>query len=296
MRTFLFILPFLFISIGCEQTTTDQQLSDYPNSQLLIDATELNERLEESTMFLIDARPETGDTLIPGAIHFSAVSELIDSNHPTAGYLIGPDEFAQKMSALGLSNTDDVIIYDGGNNLAAARLFYALDYYGFSNTTLLNGGIQAWLANGYEHVDSPDVSSEGNFTVTIQEGLMCDFDYVTEAANSPDKVIFDARSTEEYTGETTRAERGGHIPNAVNFEWNRALQSEGIPYFLPAESLQSALSAVGITPDKEVIPHCQSNVRGSHAYFTLRLMGYDSVRPYEASWVEYGNRGDAVIQ
>jgi hypothetical protein len=53
--------------------------------------------------------------------------------------------------------------------------------------------------------------------------------------------------------------------------------------------------ALGITRNKEVIPHCHTNVLGSHAYFTLRLMGYDSVRAYEGSGSEYGKREDAVI-
>ena len=124
---------------------------------------------------------------------------------------------------------------------------------------------------------------------------MCDFEYVTTASSAEDKVIFDARSEEEYTGEVARAAQGGHIPNAVHLEWSNVLESEGIPYFLPADSIQAKYTELGITPDKEVIPHCQSNVRGAHAYFTLRLMGYDSVRPYEGSWADYGNREGATV-
>ncbi|MCA1801686.1 MAG: hypothetical protein LC662_04410 [Rhodothermaceae bacterium] len=75
----------------------------------------------------------------------------------------------------------------------------------------------------------------------------------------------------------------------------KVLEPEGIPYFLPASAIQHQYDALGITRDKEVIPHCHTNVRGSHAYFTLRLMGYDSVRAYEGSWSEYGNREDAVV-
>ncbi|MGF1669455.1 MAG: sulfurtransferase, partial [Balneolaceae bacterium] len=92
------------------------------------------------------------------------------------------------------------------------------------------------------------------------------------------------------------AERSGHIPNAVNLEWNNVLQDGDIPYFKPAQEIQELFASRGITPDKEIIPHCQTNVRGSHAYFTLRLMGYDSVRPYEGSWAEYGNREDTIIE
>jgi thiosulfate/3-mercaptopyruvate sulfurtransferase len=295
MRSLSLLSVLLFLFAACSASETEP-LTDYPNSHLLIDAPELHESLQQNNIFLIDAREETGDTLLPGATHFSAIYELTDHNSPIASYLIGPDEFQEKMRELGLNNNDRVVIYDGGNHLAAARLFYAMDYYGFSNASLLNGGIQGWLDHGLPLADEPVVYEPGSFRFEVQEGRFCDFEYVTEAANSPDKIVFDVRSADEYTGEDKRAELGGHIPNAVNLEWSNVLQEEGVPYFLPVHEIQQKYTALGITPDKEVIPHCHTNVRGSHAYFTLRLMGYDSVRPYEGSWAEFGNRPDAVVQ
>jgi len=274
----------------------DGPLTDYPNSHLLLDAEELSLLLENETVLLIDARNELPDTLIPGAIHFAAVSELIDEDHPVEFYLIGPDVFQEKMRNIGLNSDSRVVIYDEGNSLASARLFYALDYYGFSNTSILNGGIQGWLAEGLPITDTAAQPSTGTFTFEVDETKACDITFIMAAADDPNKIIFDARSAGEYTGEDVRAERAGHIPNSVNLEWSRVLQQDGIPYFLPAQEIQDKFNSLGITPDKEVISHCHTNVRGSHAYFTLRLMGYDSVRTYEGSWAEYGNQPNAIIQ
>jgi thiosulfate/3-mercaptopyruvate sulfurtransferase len=271
-------------------------LTDYPNNHLLLSVDELQQTLTEEEIILIDARGSASDSLIPGATHFSAVAELTDPDHPVENYLIGPDLFQEKMRNLGLNSDSNVVIYDDGNHLAAARLFYALDYYGFSNARLLNGGMSAWNESGFSISDEYRVHDQGSFSFDVQEALVCDFDYIVEASNDPDKIIFDARSAGEFSGEDVRAERGGQVPNAVNLEWNRVLESEGVSKFLPAEEIRVMFESLGITPDKEVIPHCHTNVRGSHAYFTLRLMGYDTVRPYEGSWSEYGNRSDAVIQ
>lgn len=278
--------------------TAEEQgpLTDYPNSHLLLSAEELREMLSTEGLFLIDARGSASDSLIPGSVHFSAIAELTDPDFPVEHYLIGPDVFQEKMRSLGLNNDSKVVIYDDGNHLAAARLFYALDYYGFSNTRLLNGGMSAWKVAGLPISESYILHDPGTFQFTVQEGLMCDFDYILEASNDPNKIIFDARSAGEFSGEDVRAERGGNVPNAVNLEWSSVLKSDGVPKFLPAEEIRVMFENLGITPDKEVIPHCHTNVRGSHAYFTLRLMGYDSVRPYEGSWSEYGNRADALIQ
>lgn len=296
---------FLFISLiiglifsACsepqEKTSTPET---YPNEHLLVSADELNSMLNDENLLLIDARADSTGPFVDGAVHFAAISELGDPDHSVANFLIGPDQFQEKMRDIGLDNDDRVIIMDDGNHLAAARLFYALEYYGFSNASLLNGGYAAWTENNFPTVDEPaDVSAEGNFTANVQESRFCDFDTVVAASSDPDKIILDVRSEGEYRGEIERAEKSGHIPNAVNLEWNNVIESEGVPYFKSASEIQELYSAAGLTPDKEIIPHCQTNVRGSHAYFTLRLMGYDSVRPYEASWAEYGNREESVVQ
>ncbi|MCA1801687.1 MAG: hypothetical protein LC662_04415 [Rhodothermaceae bacterium] len=126
-------------AVACQAsgvTIADEAIVDtlltYPNQQLLVGATELYERLESQPVFLIDAREEAGDSLIPGAVHFSAISKLTDPDNPVASYLIGPELFGEMMREIGLTDNDNVVIYDSGNSLASARLFYALDYYGFS--------------------------------------------------------------------------------------------------------------------------------------------------------------------
>ena len=295
--TAILLLSILLFAACSQVEEQPQPLTDYPNAGLLISAVELNERVNsDEDLLLIDTRAEMPDSLIPGALHFAAVSELIDPDHPIDSYLIGAETFQEKMRALGLDNDDNVVLYDAGNSLAAARLFYALDYYGFSNASVLNGGFQAWLEEDLPIATDPDSADTGMYTVAVQEAKICDINYVVEASNDPDKIIFDVRSPEEYKGETDRAEKNGHIPNAVNLEWSNLVESEGVPYFLSAREIQDKLNAMGITRDKEIITHCQSNVRGSHAYFTLRLMGYDSVRAYEGSWAEYGNSSETVVQ
>lgn len=299
MKRIAYIISvFLILSIvSCTPGQDDQtsELDTYPNARLLVQVEELNNMLDDENLFLIDARANESDSLIPGAVHFSAVSELIDNDHEVSNFLIGPDQFEDKMRELGLDQDAEVVIYDEGQHLAAARLFYALEYYGFSNASLLNGGMAAWLEEGYPIVEDPVETEQGNFTVEVQPARFCDFETVMAASEDPDKIILDVRSEGEYTGEVKRAEKSGHIPNAIHLEWSEVIESDGVPYFKPASEIQEIYTSAGLTPDKEIIPHCQSNVRGSHSYFTLRLMGFDSVRPYEGSWAEYGNREESVV-
>jgi len=230
-----FLLLILIISMtGCSsgEQTDSPQPDDYPNAELLISASELSELITTGEeILLIDARSETGGDIIPGAVHFPAVSSLIDEDHPIEFYMIGPERFQELMRGIGLDVYDKVIIYDAGNALSAARLFYALDYYGFSNASILNGGILAWNEQGGELTASAVTPEEGTFEVSVQESLMCDFEYVKAASQSDDKIIFDARSLEEYTGEDDRALQSGHVPNAVHWYGTAFLSPRVYPTF-----------------------------------------------------------------
>lgn len=271
----------------------------YPNAELLLTAEAFQKEAQLPNTLVIDARSSIEawrSGHIPGSVFFHARRDLEDENHEVEHFLIGPEEFQAQMLALGLNHNTRVLIYDEGNALGAARLFYALEYFGFEgDISVLNGGFSAWNASGLpgssvaEGDSMSVVGTAGNFTSRVQESRQCDLAYVRGVEPGSNRIIFDVRSTEEYEGTDVRAAKGGHIPGAVNLEWSHVLVEGDVPYFKSFEDIDSLYTSLGVTRDKEIIPHCHSNVRGSHAYFTLRLMGFDSVKPYEGSWSEFGN-------
>ncbi len=287
-------LPGLIIISSCE--TND---NDYPNSDLLFSVDQLVNYLDNPDVVVVDMREEGfEDGHIPGAVNIKGVDALHDDNHSIEGFLLPSEKFAEKVGDKGISNDTKVIIYDEGNSLYAARLFYALDVYGHDNKHILNGGLAAWKEANLDLSTEPDDIASAEFQVADRsDQTMCDISYIQERMNDDDFVIFDVRSEEEYTGEDQRTEFAGHMPGAVHLEWSNAIyEDEDVPYFRSTKDIEKMLSDKGITPDKEVVPHCHTNVRGSHAFFTLRLMGYESVRAYEGSWTEYGETEGVPVQ
>ncbi len=51
-----------------------------------------------------------------------------------------------------------------------------------------------------------------------------------------------------------------------------------------------------VTPDKEVITHCQIHHRSSHTYVTLKALGYNRIKGYPGSWSEWGNDLELPIE
>lgn len=293
-------LILLLAFVGCQQSEPEAETvlnsDDYTNPQLLASAEWLNERLDDENVTIVDMRENPEDEFIPGAIYFGGVPELMDPDHPVASYLKGADDFADLMSDNGITRDETVVIYDEGKNLRSSRLFLALEYYGHPNVKLLNGGIEAWKVMDSEIASSSAEPEPAAFEVTMNETALCDIQTVLDAIDDDNTVIVDARPADQYSGETVNAQRGGHIPGAVNLYWEEMINQEGVPLFKTASEIRAIHEEYGITPDKRIITHCHSNMQASNAYFVLRLMGYENITSYEGSWSEYGNNPDVPVE
>lgn len=268
--------------------------TEYENGHLLVDGDWLEENKED--VVVIDVRSEGYDGgHIPGAIHFNP-DNLSDPDNPVGGVLPDEEKFQQLMRSAGINDDSTVVVYDGGNSLWSARLFYGLELYGHEDVRILNGGFTAWLSDEKEiSTEEPSVE-EGSFTATLNPALQSSQEDVENQIGNEETVLLDTRSEGEYDGSEVRAERGGHIPGAPNLEWSEAVASDGVPYFKDPEVLEKQFAAIGVDRDKTIIPYCQTNVRGAHSYFSLRLLGFNDIKPYEGSWSEYGNDPDVEIE
>lgn len=270
--------------------------SGYPNGHLLVEPSWLAENLNRADLRIIDLRSanEYGRAHIPGAVNIPGSGALNDPDADVGGWLLGPEDFTELMQSLGVSENTSVVVYDQADGLAAARLFYALELYGhFDKVSLLNGGFTAWVDERRPIDRSVPNVARGDFVATLVPERIATAEYVAEKLKSADALILDTRSLAEFTGESVRAARGGTIPNSVHLEWTNNVSESG--KFKSADDLFDMYAAIGANPEDEIIPFCQTNVRGAHTYFTLRLLGYENVRPYEGSWSEWGNRDDLPV-
>ena len=96
---------------------------------------------------------------------------------------------------------------------------------------------------------------------------------------------------------TETAQRGGHIPGAVNIPWSKVVNDDGT--FKAYDDLVALYGAKGVDPDneKETVAYCRIGERSSHTWFVLKyLLGFEKVRNYDGSWTEWGNLIEAPIE
>jgi thiosulfate/3-mercaptopyruvate sulfurtransferase len=267
----------------------------YANGEALIDTAWVAEHGRDSGYRLIevDVDPTNYDKgHIAGAVGWNWKRDLQD---PQVRDLASREALAAKLGESGVTPDTTILLYGDSNNWFAAYAYWALKYYGHDNVKLVNGGRVKWEAeNRPLTTDAPDVqATQYSFPGEPDENLRAYRDQVLAAIGKVPLV--DVRSPAEFSGQLLApenlpqegAQRGGHIPTAINVPWATAVNQDGT--FKSADELRSIYEGKGVKGE-EVIAYCRIGERSAHTWFVLReLLGYPDVSNYDGSWTEWGS-------
>jgi thiosulfate/3-mercaptopyruvate sulfurtransferase len=261
---------------------------------LFIDAQTLHDVLDEPgiQVVAVDSARDYAQAHIPGALQIS-MADFTASAPPVAGLL--PDEatLREVLSDAGLRNDAHIVAYDRAGDGQAARLLYTLDAMGHSAISLLDGGLAAWHQAGLPLDDGAPQAGASTFTVERQPDRIADKAWIQEHLNDPDTAFLDVRSAAEYAGQDVRSARGGHIPGAINLDWNLFKGENG--RLRPRSELLELIGRHDIESERDIVNYCQSHVRSSYTYLVLKHLGFDKVRGYPGAWSEWGNAEDTPV-
>jgi len=229
---------------------------------------------------------------IPGAVKIDWKTELQD---PVRRDFVDKSGFEALLSDKGIANDDLVVLYGGNNNWFAAYAYWYFKLYGHSNVKLLDGGRKKWELDGRELSTDEVKRDRTNYTASEPDTSIRAFrDEVVDAIGT--KNLVDVRSPDEFSGKLLApahlpqetAQRGGHIPTAVNVPWAKTANEDGT--FKTAEELAELYREAGLDTGKSTIAYCRIGERSSHTWFALHeLLGLEDVKNYDGSWTEYGS-------
>ena len=101
---------------------------------------------------------------------------------------------------------------------------------------------------------------------------------------------------EEYNCQP-RNKRSGHVPGAKLWSWDRSVAFDKGFTRKPVPELMASLEVAGVTDKtKPVITYCRSGHRASQSYLTLRALGFEDVRLYDGSMLEYERDKSAPLK
>ena len=166
---------------------------------------------------------------------------------------------------------------------------WVLEAMGHRRLSVLDGGLGAWQAAGYPLSAGQETwaKPEHPWRTQPDDSVVADKQYVLGVLGNPDIRILDSRSEDEFMGRKTRSARKGRIPGARNLDWLATLDPDRQNRLLPRDQLEHMLRERGIDREHETIVHCQTHQRSAHSFVMLRSLGYDRVRAYAGSWMEW---------
>lgn len=232
---------------------------------------------------------------IEGAVHFD-IAHVNVARAPAAGLLPTLENFNRAVSAIGLYPEQHAVVYDDTGGPAAARLAWTLKAFGHAAVSMLDGGMQAWRAEGLPLSREVTPLTPGHYQGRLNFDMIADRNSILKHLTDRDTLLVDARSPAEFLGEDKRSQRGGHIPGAVNLDWTLTKDPNRSMRFRSESELEDLLAQRGIVRDQEIVCYCQSHQRSALLCILLESLGFKRVKGYPGAWSDWGNQPDTPIE
>ena len=271
--------------------------------QALVATDWLHERLDapdirvvDATWFLPDAGRDGGaeyaEAHIPGSV-FLDIDDVSDDASPLPHTVPSPAKFASRARRLGLGDGTRIVVYDGNDYFASARVWWMFRFMGHADVGVLDGGLKKWRAEGRPLDDEPVRPGERHFTARQDNFLLRDLDQMRSNLTAKRAQVVDARSKGRFSGREPEPRPGlksGHIPGSLNLPYRDLIAADGT--FKDKEALRAALAEAGVDPKRPVVTTCGSGVSAALINLALFTLGRPDTALYDGSWSEWGGRPD----
>ena len=276
-----------------------------PRESMLVDAAWLARHVNDPNLVLLHVgQKEAYDAKhIPGARFVSLQDISLPMNMERGDlHLEMPpaDDLRQRLENLGISNDSRVIVYYGKDWVSpTTRVVFTLDYAGLGGrTSLLDGGMEAWIAAGGATTDAAPAAKKGSLAPLKFKSVIATSDQVRAALGKKGTVVIDSRSASFYDGAETggmhdKPHKTGHIAGAASVPFTEVVNDKN--FFKTADELKALFAKAGVKPGDKVITYCHIGQQATATLFAARSLGYD-VALYDGSFEDWSRREDAPVE
>ena len=226
---------------------------------------------------------------IPGAFYACLEDDLSgpktgsNGRHP----MPDPDKFAAFLRELGVNDDTQIVAYDSGADMPAARFWFNARYIGHDAVAILDGGFAAWAGTGKPvSAQEPAKPRNGTITARPRTEIAVDVSDVLQSLETRAFTLLDARGPDRFMGQNETIDPiGGHIPGAINRPF-RSNYTGPLGLLKPPEQLRAEFEALGVAPE-QLVHQCGSGVSAAVNLLAMEHAGLSGARLYPGSWSEW---------
>ncbi|WP_029073773.1 3-mercaptopyruvate sulfurtransferase [Kaistia adipata] len=241
-----------------------------------------------------DAEAEYRKAHIPGAVFFN-LDKVADTSSGLPHMLPAPEEFARAVGALGISDKQTIVVYDGAGLFSAPRVRWTFRTMGAPDVRILEGGFPQWIADGRPVESGEPKPAPKMFAAKLNAAAVRSIAEVRNIVATGSATVVDARSGERFRGEAPEPRpglRSGHMPGSRNVP-SGTLVADG--RLRSDAEIEAAFAAAGVDPNKPIVTSCGSGVTAAILALGLETIGARNVALYDGSWAEWGGAQDAPV-
>ncbi len=258
----------------------------------------LGKRLKDASLVLLQVGEN--DDYVAGHIPRAQFITLADISTPRGeGLTLELPTVAQLKATfdkLGVSNSSRIVVYFSKDWVSpTARVYLTLDYLGLGDrTSILDGGLPAWRAEGRPVTSVVDARKTGKLNPQLKKQIVVDATWVSANLNKLGVAILDARAQQFYSGaEMGRMPRGGHIPNAKSIPFSTLVEDSNNK-FKSAATLRELFGGTGLKTGDTIATYCHIGQQASLLYVVARYLGYDA-HLYDGSFEDWSRRQELPV-
>lgn len=242
-----------------------------------------------------DGGAEFAAARIPGAVYFD-INAVSDRASALPHMLAAPAEFAAAAGAMGIAETDDIVVYDGPGMFSSARVWWTFRVMGASRVRILAGGFDRWKAEGRPvETGAPREPEPVLFHARPDAARVSTIADIRANLKLGEALILDARSFARFTGHAPEPRpglRSGHIPGARSLPFDQLVENGTLK---DLDALREIFAAFPLDPSRQAITTCGSGVTAAIISLALESIGHPNHALYDGSWAEWGQAEDAPV-
>ena len=196
------------------------------------------------------------------------------------------------MNNMGISNKDEIVIYDNSDVISSCRCWYNLIYFGHNPELVhvLDGGLRKWKSENKITNNEIITTTVSNYKAIENKELVKNKLEIDKNITLNEFKVIDARSRERFEGKVPEPRKGlrsGSIKNSFCLPFSELINEDHT--FVSKDKIKAQFRLFKLDPDQNIVFSCGSGVTASVLALAYSLIN-DKYKPtiYDGSWSEYG--------